>query len=103
MPYPMPATLTSPFTASLSSEAVEPASLNWPKRPAPSSTLQATSNTMTPRKHPPSIVVADGGHFGTEFPVVADLCQRLEEAAAKNQWNITCETDPTSKDMLQYM
>ena len=49
------------------------------------------------------IVVADGGHFGTEFPVVADLCQRLEEAAAKNQWNITCETDPTSKDMLQYM
>lgn len=42
--------LTSPFTASLSSEAVEPASLNWPKRPAPSSTLQATSNTMTPRK-----------------------------------------------------
>ena len=49
------------------------------------------------------IVVADGGHVGTEFPVVADLCQRLEEAAAKNQWNITCETDPTSKDMLQYM
>ena len=31
-------------------EAAEPASLNWPKRPAPSSTLQATSNTMTPRK-----------------------------------------------------
>ena len=49
------------------------------------------------------IVVADGGHFGTEFPVVADLCQRLEETAAKKQWNITCETDPTSKDMLQYM
>ena len=49
------------------------------------------------------IVVADGGHFGTESPVVADLCRPLEQAAEEQQWHITCETDPTSKDMLHYM
>lgn len=48
------------------------------------------------------LVVADGGHFGTESPVVADLCRRLEAVNQDKQWQITCITDPTSKDMLQY-
>lgn len=49
------------------------------------------------------LVVADGGHFGTESPVVGSLCSRLEEANRKHQWQITCLTDLTSRDMLQYI
>lgn len=49
------------------------------------------------------IVVADGGHFGTEHPVVNSLCQRLTAAAKENGWDISVETDPTSADMLHYL
>jgi hypothetical protein len=100
----MPAIRTSSSAASPFSEVAELASSNWRETPVPSFTSQVMSNTTTPRK--PSdrgIVVADGGHFGTESPVVADLCRRLEQAAEEQQWHITCETDPTSKDMLHYM
>ena len=47
------------------------------------------------------IVVADGGHFGTESPVVDDLCRRLIEASAEHHWDIDCQRDPTSRDMIQ--
>ena len=49
------------------------------------------------------LVVADGGHFGTESLIVDSLCGRLEEASREHQWQITCLTDPTSRDMLQYL
>ncbi len=49
------------------------------------------------------LVVADGGHFGTESPVVADICQRLDDVNQEKQWNIACLIDPTSDDMLQYL
>lgn len=49
------------------------------------------------------IVVADGGHFGTEHPVVAEICRRLSEASEKYGWQIQCATDPTSQDMLNYL
>ena len=47
------------------------------------------------------IVVVDGGHFGTESPVVDDLCRRLIEASAEHHWDIDCQRDPTSRDMIQ--
>ncbi len=49
------------------------------------------------------LVVADGGHFGTENPVVSDLQERLLAAGRKQQWNITCICDPTGRDALQYL
>lgn len=49
------------------------------------------------------LVIVDGGHFGTEVPVVASLCKRLEKASLLKQWGIICLTDPTSSDMLQYL
>lgn len=49
------------------------------------------------------IVVVDGGHFGTESPVVDDLCRRLQAASAERQWGIDCRRDPTSQDMIQYL
>ena len=47
------------------------------------------------------IDVVDGGHFGTESPVVDDLCRRLIEASAEHHWDIDCQRDPTSRDMIQ--
>lgn len=46
-------------------------------------------------------IVVDGGHFGTESPVVDDLCRRLIEASAEHHWDIDCQRDPTSRDMIQ--
>ncbi|OBZ34001.1 Nif3-like dinuclear metal center hexameric protein [Megasphaera sp. DISK 18] len=49
------------------------------------------------------LVVVDGGHFGTESPVVDDLCRRLQAASEERQWGIDCRRDPTSQDMIQYL
>ncbi len=49
------------------------------------------------------LVAADGGHFGTEYPVVSDLLERLRAAGRERKWNIECVGDPTSCDMLHYV
>ena len=49
------------------------------------------------------LVVVDGGHFGTESPVVDDLCRRLQAASEERQWGIDCQRDPTSQDMIRYL
>ena len=49
------------------------------------------------------LVVVDGGHFGTESPVVDDLCRRLQAASEERQWGIDCLRYPTSQDMIQYL
>lgn len=48
------------------------------------------------------LVVADGGHFGTEIFVVADLQKRLSHVSETTGWNIRVITDPTSHNMLNY-
>jgi putative NIF3 family GTP cyclohydrolase 1 type 2 len=48
------------------------------------------------------LVVADGGHFGTEIPVVADLQARLSHTSEAKGWDIPVITDPTSRNMLDY-
>lgn len=32
--------------------------------------------------------IVDGGHFGTENPAIAPLCQRLRQEMAQREWNI---------------
>lgn len=49
------------------------------------------------------LVVADGGHFGTEYPVVSDLQERLRAAGREKKWAIECISDPTSRDMFHYI
>lgn len=49
------------------------------------------------------LVVVDGGHFGTENPVVSDLQQRLSAASQQQNWQIDCFCDPTSGDFLHYL
>lgn len=49
------------------------------------------------------IIIADGTHFGTEHPVVADLARRLNEASVAGAWGVNFETDPTSRDMFQHI
>ena len=49
------------------------------------------------------IVAADGGHFGTEYPVVSDLQERLRAAGRERKWAIECISDPTSRDMFHYI
>jgi putative NIF3 family GTP cyclohydrolase 1 type 2 len=48
------------------------------------------------------IVIADGGHFGTEIPVVEDLKKRLIQASSTQSWNVEFIADPTSRNMLNY-
>lgn len=49
------------------------------------------------------IVAADGGHFGTEYPVVSDLQERLRAAGRERKWAVECISDPTSRDMFHYI
>ena len=49
------------------------------------------------------IVAADGGHFGTEYPVVSDLQERLRAAGRERKWTVECISDPTSRDMFHYI
>ena len=49
------------------------------------------------------LVAADGGHFGTEYPVVSDLLERLRAAGRERKWNVDCVGDPTSHDMFHYI
>ena len=49
------------------------------------------------------LVVADGGHFGTEHPVVSDLQERLRAVSRERKWAIECISDPTSCDMIHYI
>lgn len=46
------------------------------------------------------IVVADGSHYGTEVPVVADIKKRLQQASEEKQWHIPVITDPTKRDFF---
>ncbi|KXB92630.1 dinuclear metal center protein, YbgI family [Veillonellaceae bacterium DNF00751] len=49
------------------------------------------------------ILLADGGHYGTESPVVPVLCRQLEQAAKERGWQLECLIDPTSRDMIQHL
>lgn len=48
------------------------------------------------------LVIADGGHFGTEIGSMEILTQRLQEAGNKRNWNIEWTKDPTSCDIFKH-
>ncbi|WP_289001778.1 Nif3-like dinuclear metal center hexameric protein [uncultured Megasphaera sp.] len=46
------------------------------------------------------MVIADGGHYGTEIISIPVLAQRLQAAAKERDWQVCFQADPTSKDMF---
>lgn len=46
------------------------------------------------------MVIADGGHYGTEVISVPVLAQRLQNAAKERGWQVAFLTDPTTKDIF---
>ncbi len=48
------------------------------------------------------LVIADGGHYGTEIPSIQGLCQRLQTAGQQRGWSVTWTVDPTSCDIFQH-
>lgn len=49
------------------------------------------------------LVVADGGHFGTEIPIVADLKDRLDDESKSKEWDVEVIASPLSRNMLKYL
>ena len=48
------------------------------------------------------ILLVDGGHYGTEFPVVFELQRILSAAGAERNWQTVFAVDPTSRDFIGY-
>lgn len=48
------------------------------------------------------LIIADGSHFGTEFPVVQALKKYFEKRDRACGWGIEWIEDPTSKDMFDH-
>ena len=46
------------------------------------------------------MVIADGGHYGTEVISVPVLAQRLQNATKERGWQVAFLTDPTTKDIF---
>ena len=46
------------------------------------------------------LVIADGGHYGTEIISVPVLAQRLQSAFNERGWQVSIVTDPTTRDIF---
>lgn len=49
------------------------------------------------------ILLVDGGHYGTEFPVVFELQRILSAAGGEKNWHVDFIVDSTSKDFISYI
>ncbi len=49
------------------------------------------------------ILLVDGGHYGTEFPVVFELQRILSAAGGEKDWHVDFIVDSTSKDFISYI
>lgn len=48
------------------------------------------------------LVIADGGHFGTEIPSVPVLQERLQNVSREHGWSVSFMMDPTSRDIFNH-
>ena len=48
------------------------------------------------------IVIADGGHFGTERSSMTVLLQRLQAASIERNWEVVWKEDSTSCDIFKH-
>jgi putative NIF3 family GTP cyclohydrolase 1 type 2 len=48
------------------------------------------------------IVIADGGHFGTERSSMTVLLQRLQTASIERNWEVAWKEDRTSCDIFKH-
>jgi len=48
------------------------------------------------------MVIADGGHFGTERPSMVVLLQRLQAASIERNWEVVWKEDSTSCDIFKH-
>ena len=48
------------------------------------------------------IFLVDGGHYGTEFPVVFELQRLLQTESEKRGWEVKFVVDSTSRDFISY-
>lgn len=48
------------------------------------------------------LVIADGGHFGTEIPSVFILQERLQNVSREHGWSVSFMVDPTSCDIFNH-
>jgi len=49
------------------------------------------------------IFLVDGGHYGTEFPVVFELQRLLQTESEKRGWEVKFVVDSTSRDFISYL
>lgn len=49
------------------------------------------------------IFLVDGGHYGTEFPVVFELQRLLQAESEKRGWEVKFVVDSTSRDFISYL
>lgn len=47
------------------------------------------------------VALVDAGHFGTEFPIVAYLAERLREIGAAQRWDVEILCDTESRDLME--
>jgi dinuclear metal center YbgI/SA1388 family protein len=49
------------------------------------------------------LLLADGGHFGTEKWIIPAMAARLSKEGEKRGWDVRFEEDPTAADIFQYI